>query len=233
MLGRQVARKSTASRQLNGPVINRQAQAVLQTKRAKVDKSGDSDDVRGPARRSNRGNESINDPPVSRTTARKSTTGAGRRKRARPGQVALKDIQRLRSTTNMLIPKVAFHRLVRDLTAPFTTDLPYKYQMAALLALQEACEAYLVYLFEDANLCCVHAKRVTIFPRDIHLARRLRNEKWFLSLKFKLRARVGWNLKQPGSNAAASMVTSSTISKLCLNTVANLTCNYLYLTKHE
>jgi histone H3 len=51
-----------------------------------------------------------------------------------------------------------------------------RFQMAALGALQEAAEAFLTKLYEDANLCCIHAKRVTVQPRDIQLARRLRGE---------------------------------------------------------
>jgi len=50
-------------------------------------------------------------------------------------------------------------------------------QAAAMLALQEASEAYLVSLFEDTNLCAIHARRVTIFPKDIQLARRIRGER--------------------------------------------------------
>lgn len=97
--------------------------------------------------------------------------------RYKPGQLALKDIKKLQSSTELLIPKTRFHRLVREITQAYTTDEPYRYQIAALQALQEAAEAYLVYLFEDTNLCCVHARRVTIFPRDIQLARRIRCEK--------------------------------------------------------
>ena len=57
----------------------------------------------------------------------------------------------------------------------FKTDL--RFQAAAILALQEASEAYLVGLFEDSNLCAIHAKRVTIMPRDMQLARRIRGER--------------------------------------------------------
>jgi histone H3 len=55
------------------------------------------------------------------------------------------------------------------------TDL--RFQSHAVLALQEAAEAYLVGLFEDTNLCAIHAKRVTIMPKDIQLARRIRGER--------------------------------------------------------
>ena len=65
--------------------------------------------------------------------------------------------------------------LVREIQLPFTLE-PYRWQAEALLALQEAAEAYLVRLFEDANLCAIHGKRVTIMVRDIQLARRIRGE---------------------------------------------------------
>ena len=70
--------------------------------------------------------------------------------------------------------KLPFQRLVREIAQDFKTDL--KFQSSGLMALQEASEAYLVRLFEDAYLCAIHAKRVTLMPRDINLARRLRGE---------------------------------------------------------
>ena len=73
------------------------------------------------------------------------------------------------------IRKLPFQRLVRELSHKFRPDLHF--QSAALLALQESAEAYLVGLFEDTNLCAIHAKRVTIMPRDIQLARRIRGER--------------------------------------------------------
>ena len=63
-------------------------------------------------------------------------------------------------------------RLVREIGLDWNHSI--RFQQSAVVALQEACEAYLVTLFEDVNLCCIHAKRVTITPRDIHLAMRLR-----------------------------------------------------------
>ncbi|KVI00630.1 Histone core [Cynara cardunculus var. scolymus] len=67
------------------------------------------------------------------------------------------------------------HRLVREIAQDFKTDL--RFQSSAVAALQEAAEAYLVGLFEDTNLCAIHAKRVTIMPKDIQLARRIRGER--------------------------------------------------------
>ena len=96
--------------------------------------------------------------------------------RYRPGTVALREIRKYQSSTELLIRKVAFQRLVREITADFKTDI--RFQTSALLALQEAAEAYLIGLFEDTNLCAIHAKRVTILPKDLQLARRIRGERY-------------------------------------------------------
>jgi histone H3 len=110
--------------------------------------------------------------------ARKNAPASGGVKkphRYRPGTVALREIRRYQKSTELLIRKLPFQRLVRELAQEFKTDL--RFQSTALLALQEASEAYLVGLFEDTNLCAIHAKRVTIMPKDIQLARRIRGER--------------------------------------------------------
>ena len=89
--------------------------------------------------------------------------------RYRAGTVALKDIRHFQRTSVLLIRKLPFQRLVREIAQDFKTDL--RFQSAAILCLQEAAEAYLVRLFDDANLCAIHARRVTIMPKDIQLAR--------------------------------------------------------------
>ena len=94
--------------------------------------------------------------------------------RYRLGTVALNDIRHFQKSTALLIRKLPFQRLVRDIAQDFKTDL--RFQSAAVLCLQEAAEAYLVGLFEDTNLCTIHAKQVTIMPRDIQLARRIQGE---------------------------------------------------------
>ncbi|XP_053760672.1 histone H3.1-like [Panthera pardus] len=102
--------------------------------------------------------------------ARKSapaTGGVKKPHRYRPGTVALREIRRYQKSTELLIRKLPFQRLVREIAQDFKTDL--RFQSSAVMALQEACEAYLVGLFEDTNLCAIHAKRVTIMPKDIHL----------------------------------------------------------------
>ena len=110
--------------------------------------------------------------------ARKSAPTAGGVKkphRYRPGTVALREIRKYQKSTDLLIRKLPFQRLVREIAQDFKTDL--RFQSTAILALQEASEAYLVGLFEDTNLCAIHAKRVTIMPKDIQLARRIRGER--------------------------------------------------------
>jgi histone H3 len=93
----------------------------------------------------------------------------------RPGTVALREIRKYQKSTELLIRKLPFQRLVREIANDFKTDL--RFQSHAIQAMQEASEAYLVSLFEDTNLCAIHAKRVTIFPKDMQLARRIRGER--------------------------------------------------------
>jgi len=116
---------------------------------------------------------------VASKSARKSAVvGAGGVKkphRFRPGTVALREIRRYQKSTELLLRKLPFQRLVREIAQDYKTDL--RFQSAAVAALQEAAEAYLVGLFEDTNLCAIHAKRVTIMPKDIQLARRIRGER--------------------------------------------------------
>ena len=95
--------------------------------------------------------------------------------RYRPGTVALREIRRYQKSTDLLIRKLPFQRLVREIAQDFKSEL--RFQGTAILALQEASESYLVSLFEDTNLCAIHAKRVTITPKDLQLSRRLRGER--------------------------------------------------------
>ena len=95
--------------------------------------------------------------------------------RYRPGRRAVMEIRKYQKSTELLIRKLPFQRLVREIALEFRADL--RFQSTAILALQEAAEAYLISLFEDTNLCAIHAKRVTIMPKDIQLARRIRGER--------------------------------------------------------
>ena len=109
--------------------------------------------------------------------ARKSDSGTGGVKkphRYRPGTVALREIRKYQKSTDLLIRKLPFQRLVREVAQDIKVDL--RFQSTAILALQESAEAYLVSLFEDVLLCALHAKRVTIEPKDLQLALRLRGD---------------------------------------------------------
>ena len=110
--------------------------------------------------------------------ARKSaplTGGIKKPHRYRPGTVALREIRRYQKSTELLFRKLPFQRLVREVAQEFKSEL--RFTSSAIRAIQEASEAYLVGLFEDTNLCAIHAKRVTIIPRDMQLARRIRGER--------------------------------------------------------
>jgi histone H3/H4 len=110
---------------------------------------------------------------------KKSTVGASAaiqspaKRRYRPGERALREIRFYQRNVDLLIRRLPFARLVKEVQTYFFRK-EYRWQAEAMLALQEAAEAHLVGLFEDANLCTIHAKRVTVMPKDIQLARRIR-----------------------------------------------------------
>ena len=117
-------------------------------------------------------------PTVGGKAPRKEFLKAGqvkRPRRYRPGTVALCEIWRYQKSTELLIRKLPFSWLVREIAQEIgKTDM--RFQGSTIICLQEAAEAYLVSLLEDANLCTIHAKRVTIMPKDVQLARRIRGE---------------------------------------------------------
>ena len=93
----------------------------------------------------------------------------------RPGTIALREIRRYQKTSELLIRQMPFQRLVREIAQK---NNPYlRFQSGAILALQESTEAYLVGLFEDTNMCAIHAKRVTIMLKDMQLAWQIRGER--------------------------------------------------------
>ena len=110
--------------------------------------------------------------------ARKSspvTGGVRNPRRYRPGTVALREIRRYQKSSELLIKKLPFQRLVREITQDFKSD--FRFQGIGILALHESAEAHLVGLFEDTNLCTIHGGRVTVMPKDIQLARKIRRER--------------------------------------------------------
>ena len=96
-----------------------------------------------------------------------------RKRRFRPGTRALKEIRKYQKSTNLLIPKLPFSRLIREIAVQFCS-VDMRFQSVAILALQEAAEAFLVTLYEDTLLCAIHAKRVTVMAKDMILAKRIR-----------------------------------------------------------
>ncbi len=114
---------------------------------------------------------------ATKSTKSKAVTGgqARARHRYRPGTVALREIRRYQKSSELLLSRGAFQRLVREISTHHKSDV--RFQSTALLALQEAAEAYLVGLFEDTNLCAMHANRITITAQDMHLARRIRGDR--------------------------------------------------------
>ena len=96
-------------------------------------------------------------------------------RRWRPGTVALREIRKFQRSTDLLIRKLPFQRLVKEIAQDYRDKL--RFQSIAVAALQEASEAYLVGVFEDTNLCAMHSGRVTIKTKDMQLALRIRGER--------------------------------------------------------
>jgi len=134
--------------------------------------------VRAPPSRTGRRGVNFAEPPDdARRDGGDVPTRARRKKRRRKrGTVSIQEIRKYQKSFELLIPRAPFQRLVREVMQEFKSD--YRFKVDALGALQEASEAFLVGLFEDANLCCIHAKRVTIMPRDIQLARRIGGKRY-------------------------------------------------------
>ena len=121
--------------------------------------------------------------------------------RYRPGTVALREIRKYQKGTDLLIRKLSFQRLVREIAQDYKTEskispsffeciphIPFsatlvRFQSSAMCALQTAAEDFIIQLFEDANLCAIHAKRVTIMPKDLHLAARIRGTQAYMKLQ--------------------------------------------------
>ncbi|KXN72238.1 histone H3.1 [Conidiobolus coronatus NRRL 28638] len=100
----------------------------------------------------------------------------GLKRRLNNGEGVIRDIHKFTTNSDSLIRKLPFQRLVREIAHEIKTDI--RFQKSAVDAIQEATESYLVRLFQDANLCVLHSKRVTIMPRDLVLAQKIRGEKF-------------------------------------------------------
>lgn len=113
--------------------------------------------------------------PTKRSTGQVTKKSNKQKQRFRPGSKALLEIRKYQKGSELLIRRLPFQRVVREISQDFKHDV--RWQSTAVEALQEAAEAYLVGLFEDTHLCAIHAKRVTITPKDMQLARRIRGER--------------------------------------------------------
>ena len=119
------------------------------------------------------------------------TGGIKKPHRYRPGMVALREIRRYQRSTENLIKRTPFQKLIREISqeyricpeGPGTPSVQVCFQSTAIAALQEAAENFIVGLFEDVNLLAIHARCVTIMPRDIHLALHIRGDhhRWHIS----------------------------------------------------
>lgn len=101
------------------------------------------------------------------------TSQTNKKPRKRSGTVALREIRQYQKSCKLLIRKLPFIRLIRDIGARLALEPP-RWTMLSLLAMQDLLEDFMVHLYEDVNLCAIHAKRVTIMPKDMQLARRVR-----------------------------------------------------------
>ncbi|CBZ25736.1 putative histone H3 variant [Leishmania mexicana MHOM/GT/2001/U1103] len=102
-------------------------------------------------------------------------SGKKYRHRWRPGTVALREVRKYQRSTEMLIARTPFRRLVKEIMSTFKDTMHMRH--SAMEAIQEATESYVVSVLGDANLCTIHAKRVTLYPKDLQLALRLRGER--------------------------------------------------------
>ncbi|KAG2077334.1 histone-fold-containing protein [Suillus decipiens] len=169
------------------------AQTVQKRKRPQSATQEDGSDEPGPSKRpkhptARKSTGREKPAPASVMSSKKRASNAGaeedqqrKKRRYRPGTLALREIRKYQRSTDLLLRRLPFSRVVREIAMDMMTDTNYergeaglRWQSSAIMALQEATEAFLVHLFEDANLCAIHAKRVTIMQRDIQLARRIR-----------------------------------------------------------
>ena len=119
--------------------------------------------------------DSTGNPLMARKHPRKAVGKVKKPYRYRPGTVALRQIRKYQKSTELLIRKLPFQRLVKEVCRNLFNNVDYRFQSTAVLALQEAAEGFLVSMFDDVNCIAIHGKRITIYKTDIQLWRRLLN----------------------------------------------------------
>ncbi len=114
---------------------------------------------------------------VKKTSKKKKQVAVDGKKthRFKPGTVALREIRRFQKAAGLLIRKQPFYRLAREISQDYSTDI--RFQQSALNILQIYIESKLINMFENANLVAIHAKRVTLMPKDLQLARRVMHDR--------------------------------------------------------
>ena len=103
-----------------------------------------------------------------KSAAGKVMSGVKKPHRYRPGTVSLREIRKYQKSTELLLRKAPFMRLVRELAQTYKSDLRFTSQ--AIECLQTVCEAFVIRRFENANKCAIHVRRVTIMPKDMQLS---------------------------------------------------------------
>jgi len=101
-----------------------------------------------------------------------------RPRRFRPGTVALREIRRYQASTNYLINRAPFQRLVRQICQDLNHTKEMRFQASAINAIQSAAEDHLIKVFEDSVQCMLHAGRKTLMTKDMQLAKRIRGDHW-------------------------------------------------------
>ena len=117
--------------------------------------------------------DSLGNPLMARKHPRKPEGKVKKPYRCRPGTVALRQIRKYQKSTELLIRKLPFQRLVKEVVRELFPTANCRFQSTAVLALQEASESFLVSMFDDVNCIAIHGKRVTIQVKDIQIWKRL------------------------------------------------------------
>ena len=130
--------------------------------------------------------------PVEAGGVKEAVVAKKKKRRTRPSVLARREIRKYQASTELLIRRLPFQRLVREIVQSIKPE--FRCQSTGILAMQEACEAFLVGIFEDARLGMQHGKRKTLFPRDVILALRMRGMSDFVNkvedAKIKMAAKV-------------------------------------------
>ena len=130
--------------------------------------------VRKVREKASRGKDGDKEDRGKRVNGGKECKEEGSRKRMWRGLKAIKEIKRYQMSTKLLIRRLPFQRLVWQIAQEIRADL--RFQSTAIMVLQEAGKAFLIRLLEQANMCAIHMKQVTVMPKDIQLARRIRGD---------------------------------------------------------